>query len=189
MVRIIAAILAFCLVAGYTADSLAIEPPVQLDWQGFRGNLYQSGDIIIAGQPLTEEAMKKLKAEGVSRIVNLRTPAEMDNRESTPIAEAEIAGKLGLEYHELPAGGPEHPYTPDMVKTFNKIVGESDGTVFLHCNSARRATHLWVAWLSQHEGLSVDEAISLGRQANFGQVPLEGFLSRPMTVQSAPVSD
>ena len=167
----------------------AAEPPVPVEWQDFRGNLYRSGNIIIAGQPLSEAAMQKLEAEGVSTIVNLRTPAEMQNRESTPIAEEQLAGRLSIDYHQFPTGGPDYPYSPATVSAFNSVVENASGPVFLHCNSARRATHLWVAWLHQHRGLSIDEAIELGRQANFGGVPLEGFLARPLTISTPSTPD
>lgn len=181
---------ALSVMLGLTATTVtAAEPPVLVEWQDFRSNLYRSANIIIAGQPLSEAAMQKLKAEGISTIVNLRTPHEMKNRESTPIAEAQLANLLAIDYHHLPAGGPDYPYTPATVTAFNSIVQNAQGTVFLHCNSARRATHLWVAWLNQHQGLPIDEAITLGRQANFGGMPLEGFMDRPLTVNTESVAD
>lgn len=181
---------ALSLLLGLVASPVvAAESPVPVEWKDFRGNVYRSGNIIIAGQPLSEAAMQKLKAEGVSTIVNLRTPDEMKNKDSTPIAEPHLARLLAVDYHHLPAGGPDYPYTPATVSAFNNIVEKAQGTVFLHCNSARRATHLWVAWLYQHQGLSIDEAIALGRQANFGGMPLEGFINRPLTVNTEPVAD
>jgi len=160
---------------------MAAEPPTALEWKDFRGTVFQSDDLLIGGQPLTDSAMQKLKSEGIGTIINLRTPEEMANPKTALVEEPGLAASLGMDYHHLPSGGPDYPYSPATVKAMNNIISSSDGKVYLHCNSARRATHLWVAWLMQHQGLSVEEAISLGRQANFGEVPLEGFSPKPLT--------
>jgi uncharacterized protein (TIGR01244 family) len=159
----------------------AAETPRKLDWPDFRSGIFQSGDLYIAGQPLTETAMQRLKSEGVTTIVNLRTPKEMASKKSTPIAEADLVEALSITYHHLPSGGEDYPYSSETVNTFADILNKTPGKVLLHCNSGRRAVHLWVAHLVANEGIDIDEAVRLGRAANFGTVPLEGYLSKPLT--------
>ena len=116
-------------------------------------------------------------------IVNLRTPKEMTNRKSTPIAEADLTEALGMTYHHLPSGGEDHPYSPETVRAFTDILKTTPGKTLLHCNSGYRAAHLWVAYLVASKGIDVDEAVQLGRAANFGAIPLEGYLSKSITIR------
>ena len=121
-----------------------------------------------------------MKSAGIATIVNLRTPGEMTNRQSTPIDEETLARQLDLDYHHLPSGGPDYPYSPTTLEHFASILEAAPGKVMLHCNSGKRATHLWVAYLVKYEGLPIEQAVKLGQKANFGQVALEGFLAEPM---------
>ena len=150
--------------------------PIKLDWTGFRGGAYITNNLILAGQPLNEQVMQKLSAEGVSTIINLRTPEEMADSVSTPIDEAMLSDQLGIRYVQLPSGGPENPFSDETVRQFAEAFSGTEGKVLLHCNSGRRATHLWVAYLATHLKMDINEAIILGQSANFGHLPLEGYL-------------
>jgi uncharacterized protein (TIGR01244 family) len=150
--------------------------PIELDWTGFRSGVYITDNLILAGQPLSDQAMQKLSAEGVSTIINLRTPGEMADTASTPIDEAMLSDRLGIRYVQLPSGGPENPFSHETVRQFAAAYSNSEGRVLLHCNSGRRATHLWVAYLATHLNIDINEAIILGQSANFGHPPLEGYL-------------
>ena len=150
--------------------------PIKLDWTGFRSGAYMTDKLILAGQPLNEQAMEKLSAEGVSIIINLRTPGEMADTASTPINEAMLSDRLGIRYVQLPSGGPDHPFSDETVRQFAATYSNTEGRVLLHCNSGRRATHLWVAYLATHQNMDINEAIILGQSANFGHLPLEGYL-------------
>ena len=67
-----------------------------LDSKEYRGGIAKTGNLYIAGQPLNAGALRKLKAEGVTTIITLRTDEEMANRRSTPIDEAKVIADLGL---------------------------------------------------------------------------------------------
>ncbi len=129
------------------------EHPVAMSWNGFRGEVYSSGDLLMGGQPLSAQAMSKLKDEGVLTIVNLRTAKEMADQESTPIDEAHIASQLGIEYVQLPSGG-DDGFNQQTVSDFAKVYNNAKGKVLLHCNSGRRATHLWggISYRSRRRG-------------------------------------
>ena len=150
--------------------------PQMLDTKEYRGGIAISGNLYIAGQPLVEDALRKLKAEGLTTVINLRTDEEMNNHKSTPIDEKKILEDLGLSYIRIPSGGAKNPYSPATLASFANALEQSKGKVLLHCNSARRATHLWVAYLVKYKGIPSDEALAVGRAVNFGQQPIEGYL-------------
>ncbi len=151
------------------------QTPEPIATKDFAGGLYRTDDLFIAGQPLTVEAIKALKAEGATTVVNIRTPEEMKSQ--GPFSrEHEIVESLGMTYVHIPTGGPDYPYSPAAVEKFSRAVAQSSGPVLLHCASGRRASHLWVAYLTTIKGLSLEEAVQLGKQVNFGSQPVEGFL-------------
>lgn len=150
--------------------------PQKLSLPGFSSGIYQSDNLFISGQPLSDDAIKKLQGLGLTTIVNLRTTKEVANPELSPIDEQALSATLGLNYFHLPSGGEEEPYSPATVTKFADIVEQADGKVLLHCASGRRASHLWVAYLINYQDVPIDTAIDLGREANFGSIPLEGYL-------------
>ena len=168
--------LAFCLTAPLLADVSPIPMPQMLETKEYRGGIAKTGDLYIAGQPMAEDALRKLKAEGVTTVINLRTIEEMANRKSTPIDEEKVLQKLGLKYVHIPSGGKKNPFSPATLDSFATAMEQSDGKVLLHCNSARRATHIWVAYLVKHKNIPLEEALTYGRAINFGVTPIEGYL-------------
>src|SRR5438045_9056867 len=117
--------------------------PVALDTRGqFQEKFASVGDdVFISGQP-TERALRDLRAQGVTTVVNLRTPEEMSNR--VPFSEAALVKQLGMDYVYLPMRGTvEFPYSPEAVKSFNAAMTGAKGTVLLHCTIAWRASHVW----------------------------------------------
>lgn len=169
-------LLAFCLTAPLLADVSPIPMPQMLETKEYRGGIAKTGDLYIAGQPMTEDALRKLKAEGVTTVINLRTNVEMANRKSTPIDEEKVLQALGLKYVHIPSGGKKNPFSPATLDAFAAALEQSDGKVLLHCNSARRATHIWVAYLVKHKNIPLEEALTYGRAINFGVTPIEGYL-------------
>src|SRR4051794_17540482 len=78
-----------------------VPAPVALDTTGlFQAKFARVGDdLFIGGQP-TERAIRELHAQGVTTIVNLRTPEEMSTR--VPFDEAALVKELGMRYVYLP---------------------------------------------------------------------------------------
>jgi uncharacterized protein (TIGR01244 family) len=180
-----------CLVAVPVVGKDAVAPgptvvidraslPVKLtDLEGFERTVCRDGRVFIAGQP-TEAALEKLKALGVTAVVNLRTPKEMADRAQVPYDEAAAAARLGLEYVHVPLGGADFPYTPEAVDRFAAVLVAHPGPVLLHCTVAWRASYLWAAYLVRHGGLQLDAALARGRAIGLSQDPLEGLLGRPI---------
>jgi uncharacterized protein (TIGR01244 family) len=172
-------------VVGTNPDKI-VPAPVVLDTKGFQSTIARVGtDLYIAGQP-TADALRQLRGQGVTTIVNLRTPEEMA---TIGYDEAAEAAKLGMKYVHLPVRGtPDMPYAPATVEQFTRALKEANGGVLLHCTVAWRASHLWSAYLIRERGMSVDSALAQGAAINLmadhhmttGRQPVEDFLGRDL---------
>ena len=113
-------------------------------------------DIFIGGQP-TEKGLREMKAQGVTVVVNLRTPQEMQN--AVKFDEPALIQQLGMRYVYIPMrGNAEFPYSPEAVTKFADAVRSANGKVLLHCTIAWRASHLWAAYLIQERNVPVETA-------------------------------
>lgn len=165
----------------------AVEAPRLMDTTGmFRDRYARVGaDMFIGGQP-TEKALREMKAQGVTTVVNLRTPPEMAQ---IGFDEAKLVAELGMKYVYIPMrGNNEFPYSPAELKKFSDAMASADGKVLLHCTVAWRASHLWGAYLIQ-QGVPVDEALKHTRAINLmddhrmgpgDKQPIELFLGKPV---------
>jgi len=165
--------------------STAVPPaPVVLDTTGlFLAKFVKVGDdVSIAGQP-TERALRELKAQGVTTVVNLRSPIEMERY--VPFDEPALIKSLGMRYVYLPMRGtPDLPYSPQAVKDFAAAMKAAEGKVLLHCTIAWRASHLWAAYLIEERQVPVATALEHTRAINLmddhrmdgDKQPLELFL-------------
>jgi len=156
--------------------------PIKLDNAGFQEVFAQSDDLFISGQP-EKESFAKLKSDGVTTVINLRTPGEMDNRENVPFDEKAVVDSLGLEYIHIPLGGTEFPYTNEALLKFTDAVDKAEGKVLLHCTVGRRASNMWAAYLIQFKGFEPNKAIEYAKAVNFGEWPLEGLLGKKMIIK------
>ena len=165
-----------------------VPAPIALDTLGlFQAKFAKVGDdVFIGGQP-TERALRELRAQGVTTVVNLRTPPEMTTR--VPFDEAALVKELGMQYVYLPMRGtPEFPYSPEALKSFAAAMTGATGKVLLHCTVAWRASHLWAAYLIQERGVPVATALELTRMINLmddtrmggDRQPVEAFLGRTL---------
>jgi uncharacterized protein (TIGR01244 family) len=165
-----------------------VPAPVALDTRGlFQDKFARVGDdVFIGGQP-TERALRELRAQGVTTVINLRSPPEMTR---VPFDEAALVKELGMEYVYLPMRGtPELPYSPAAVKSFAAALSNAKGKVLLHCTIAWRASHLWAAYLIQYRNVPVATALQQTRMINLmddhrmdgDQQPVEAFLGRSLS--------
>lgn len=160
--------------------------PVPLDITGLFQEKYASvgDDMFIGGQP-TEKALRELKAKGVTTVVNLRMPQEM---EQIGFDEAGLLKELGIKYVHIPMrGSPENPYGPKQLDQFTEVMNTATGKVLLHCTVAWRASHMWGAYLIRERKMPVATVVEQVRSINlrddrpFGGVqPIEGFLGRTL---------
>ena len=169
--------------------------PVPLDTTGrFQAAAVRVGDdIFITGQP-TERGLAELRAQGVTTVVNLRSPQEMQT--AVKFDEQAIVTQLGMKYVYLPMRGtPELPYSPDAVTKLAAAVATTDGKVLLHCTIAWRASHLWAAYLIKERSVDVETALASARAINLmddhrmgpnGRQPVEDFLDRTLPTLGHP---
>ncbi|HEV2179297.1 MAG TPA: protein tyrosine phosphatase family protein [Gemmatimonadaceae bacterium] len=167
-----------------TSGPLASVPaPVSLDTTGrFRAAFSRVGDdVYLAGQP-TERGLRELHDQGVTTVVNLRTPEEM---KGVGFDEQALVEQLGMTYVYLPVrGGEPYPYSPETVKKFADAMARTKGKILLHCTIAWRASHLWAAYLIAERDVPVEaalknaEAINLMGHMSMGTQPVEDFLGR-----------
>jgi uncharacterized protein (TIGR01244 family) len=165
-----------------------VPAPVALDTRGLFEDKFSSvgDDVFISGQP-TERALRDLRTQGVTTVVNLRTPQEMSSR--VPFDEAALVKNLGMEYVYLPVrGNAEFPYSPDALKSFAAAMSGAKGKVLLHCTIAWRASHMWAAYLIQYRDVPVATALAQTRMINLmddmrtdgERQPVEAFLGRTL---------
>lgn len=163
----------------------SVPAPVLLDVAGMFQDKYAKvgDDLIIAGQP-TEKALREMKAQGITTVVNLRSPSEMAR---IGFDESKLISDLGMKYVYIPVrGDAEFPYTPAALAKFTEVMRTNEGKVLLHCTVAWRASHLWGAYLIQ-QGVSPADALTHARAINLmddhrmdssGRQPLELFLGK-----------
>ena len=163
----------------------ALPAPVLLDTTGMFQDRYAKigDDLFIAGQP-TQKALREMKAQGVTTIVNLRSPSEMQR---IGFDEAKLIEELGMKYVYLPVrGDAQFPYTPETLAKFTEALKTAEGKVLLHCTIAWRASHLWGAYLIQ-AGVPAADALHHTRAINLmddhrmdasGRQPMELFLGK-----------
>jgi uncharacterized protein (TIGR01244 family) len=170
-----------------------VPDPVALDSDGlFQAKFVRVGDdMYIGGQP-TEHAIRQLRADGLTTIVNLRMPEEIAR---VGFDEEALAKELGIRYVHIPMRGtPENPYGPKQLDAFSAAMASAVGKVLLHCTIGWRASHLWAAYLIRERGVPAAAAIAQARRINLmddmrmtnGPQPLEGFLGRAVPELARP---
>lgn len=149
--------------------------PQKLDREGFGTMIADAGPVYIAGQP-SEAALAEMQAEGVTTVINLRTEAEMLNRNAVPFDEAAAVDGLGMEY-VLIEQGDESTLTPAALDAFAAAMSEADGKVLVHCGSGVRASHMWAAYLVKTQGVSMEDALAQAEAMNLRSVaPVRALL-------------
>lgn len=127
-------------------------------------NLYQYKNFYLSGQP-SLEALKWLKAEGVTRIINIRSEGENETFTEEAFNEKAMALSLGFDYHNIPVNG-SADYTPEKLQELSPFLDENE-KIMIHCGSAGRVTNFFMAYLVQTRGYTIDEAIDVGKGLRF----------------------
>ena len=127
-----------------------------------------------------------MKRLGVTTIINLRMPQEM---ERIGFDEPKLIAELGMKYVYIPmrGGDGEQSYSPQTLRKFAEAMKAAEGKVLLHCTIAWRASHIWAAYLIQEHGVPDADALTHARAINLmddhrmdasGRQPVEMFLGR-----------
>jgi uncharacterized protein (TIGR01244 family) len=165
----------------------SLPTPVLLDTAGMFIDRYAKvgEDLYIAGQP-TERALREMRQLGVTTVINLRMPQEM---ERIGFDEPKLIKELGMTYVYIPmrGGDGENAYSPATLRKFADAMKAAEGKVLLHCTVAWRASHIWAAYLIQEHGIADSVALAHARTINLmdnhrmdgsGRQPVEMFLGR-----------
>ncbi|MEW4568706.1 sulfur transferase domain-containing protein [Tautonia sp. JC769] len=152
--------------------SAPIETPEPVEGGEAIGGLYRSGPIYLAAQP-DPETLSRLAEDGVTVVINLRPPEEMD---SVPFDEPALIKSLGLDYVTIPIGRP--PYAPrlEAVEQLREALASHEGKALIHCSHAIRASRLWAAHLVKDRGLSRDQVDAFTQITTGGPARVEQFL-------------
>lgn len=121
-------------------------------------HLYQVENLYFAGQP-DANAIREMKNRGVKRIINLRSPMEMDFS-----SEKKLCEELGLEYIELPLLV-DGKFNKNSVEALNELLADATGPEFIHCGTANRVAGWAITYLVDKKGMNFDDAVEVAQNA------------------------
>lgn len=128
-------------------------------WDGVN-NLFRDGSFYFSGQP-DEASLGRLATEdGITTVVNLRRPSELD---SLGFDERAVVEGLGMTYVSIPVT--PQTFSIEDVRRFAKAVEAAKGPILLQCGSSNRVGGMWAAYLAIERGVDLDEALEKGRAA------------------------
>jgi uncharacterized protein (TIGR01244 family) len=130
-----------------------------------------SPELITGGQPSRAD-LEKLKAAGVTTVINLRGAAEQNGFD-----EAALAAELGLRYLSIPIAGAGDLSAANASK-LDAALRSANGKTLLHCASSNRVGAL-LALRAVAAGQTVEEAIAFGKSA--GMTSLEQAVRTQLT--------
>ncbi len=143
-----------------------IFPVALTDHEGeFNNGAWRAGNVFVTGQPDEAALRDMIENRGVTLLVNLRTPAEMERLrtdEEAPFDEAAFVRPYtvdyGVEYLELPIGGEDYPPTPAQVDAFAEALARHESGALVKCTVGGRSSQMWAAYLVRRWGMDVNEA-------------------------------
>ena len=142
-------------------------------------NLFRYQNFYLSGQP-TLEALQWFKSQGVTKIINLRSETENKGFLENAYNEEANAQELGFKYHSIPVDGTKD-YSPEKLEVFLSLMNKNEKTV-IHCASAGRVTHFFMAYLIKNKGYTVNEAVEIGKGLKFS-LPLEKLLDTEISME------
>lgn len=124
------------------------------------------GVFIIQGAP-TPATFARLKAQGITQVFNLRTPAEGDFT-----FEVEGAKAAGAAYHACPIA---HPIQAEAVDAFRAGMRSlpKGARVLVHCATGNRAAAALMAYWTLDQGMPLPEAKALAEKSGLTNAGLE----------------
>lgn len=120
--------------------------------------LKPTATITSAGQP-TAEDIAVLKEKGYTTVIDLRGLPEDRGFDEKAVVEAS-----GLVYLQLPIAGGAG-LTVENANSLHALLKDNSGELFVHCASGNRVGALMAISAFIHDGLSVDDALVLGKAA------------------------
>ncbi len=127
-------------------------------WSELFNNVFVDGDFYSAGVP-TEEGLRQAASRGVTLVISL-LPEEQQAR----MIEYDLEGlleELGVRFERIPVTS--ESFSSADVRTFAELMDGAEGPVLTHCGSANRVGAMWAAYLNQHKGEGLNQAIEAGQ--------------------------
>lgn len=125
-------------------------------------------DYCTGGQPKPDE-YKKLKAQGVRAVLNLRTPSEYRMEE-----EVQAVKDAGLKYFNIPVVFPDAQ--PEQAEAFLTITDSpSNRPLFVHCAAGVRVGAFMMIRRVLRDNWSVDQAFDEAKKIGLTNKRLEEF--------------
>ena len=124
--------------------------------------------VYFAGQPSPAD-LAEYKKLGVTTVINLRTPAEM---EKAGIDEAAAAKAAGLHYVHVPIGATP-PTDSELAKIYAELAKAPKQKVLLHCASSNRVGMVWALYRGTQQKVAPEVALAEGQAAGLKAPALE----------------
>jgi len=150
---------------------LAIAVLGQQPAPGIQNFLKINTEFCTGGQP-TPAQLSDLKAQGITTVINLRTPGEAGF--DAAAEEAEVK-KLGMKYFNIPVSNQAGP-KDEQADEFLKLTDDAKNRpVFIHCGSANRVGGFFMIRRVLRDGMTFDAAKAEAQKIGLRSAPLEEF--------------
>jgi len=143
-------------------------------------NLYKSGDFYFSGQPDSIDILF-LDSLGIDLVVNLRSSREVEYHTQHQFDEDHLLQSLQIDHVHIPLGGKEGFY-PSAVDSLSSVLEGNYSKILIHCRRGGRVTLLWMAYLVNSLGYSIDEAVAIGDDMGYF-FPLDDLLGYKISFQ------
>jgi protein tyrosine phosphatase (PTP) superfamily phosphohydrolase (DUF442 family) len=119
--------------------------------------MYRVGDLYVGSQPFGAD-FGVAREKGIDLIISLQDPREKDWDERPMI------WAYGLEFDRVALLAVD--FDAEHLRMVNDLVKANAGrTVLVHCDNGNRAGAWLAFYLATEEGMSVDDAMAIGRRA------------------------
>ncbi len=122
--------------------------------------------VYAGGQPQPEQLASASQA-GVRTVINLRRPDERGTR-----GEQDRVEELGMTYVSIPISGADD-FDAQNAQALSDALEQAERPVIVHCGSGPRVGALFAMRAFYVDGLSVEEALEVGRASGMGRYEKE----------------
>jgi len=135
--------------------------------------------VMAAGQP-TAEQIPRLATAGYHTILDLRGVEEDRGYDEAAAVQA-----AGMSYVQVPVASAADLDAATFERFF-EVMETAERPLVVHCRSSNRVGALYAAYLAVREGLSLEDALSRGREAGLRSEELTARVRAYVTEQADP---
>ena len=129
-----------------------------------------------SGQP-DSAALERARAEGVAVVINLRDPSEYEWDEKSAVE------ALGMTYYNIPVRGGQ-PFDRAVFERIEALVAQNhEEQTLVHCSSSNRVGGWLATHVADEHGMSVDDALAVGRRAGITKPAIEENVRRYLAAE------